>query len=518
MLNKYVLLFNTIKFLKPIQIKYRLYYFARKRYRTFLNQKLLFSKVSQTYALNLQESIHIIDSYVNDKKEFHFLNLSQNFNAQIDWNYNKYGKLWTYNLTYFDFLSQKDSAGHLHLIEDFITNIEKVKDGLEPFPISLRGMNWIKYLTYHNIKNNKIDASLYAQYYILLDNLEYHLLGNHLLENGFSLLFAAYYFEDEIFYLKAKEILTEELEEQILQDGGHFELSPMYHQIMLFRLLDCINLLKNNLWKEDELLDFLIKKAEFMLGWLKNMTYKNGNIPLFNDSTHGIAPLSKQLFDYSQRLEINLAELVLGESGYRKVFNNNYECIMDVGSIGASYIPGHAHADAFNFELMLKETPFIVDTGLSTYETNERRTLERSTSSHNTVEINGKSQSEVWGGFRVAKRANIINLEEEKNFLEATHDGYKKYGIYHTRAWTFKENSIEIKDELNKKATAIFRLHFHPTITKKNILERVKCNNLNYEITTYSYSQKFNTYLNALVLEVYFNESLVIDINLKEEV
>ena len=33
---------------------------------------------------------------------------------------------------------------------------------------------------------------------------------------------------------------------KILEDGGHFELSPMYHQIMLFRVLDCIQLLKLN--------------------------------------------------------------------------------------------------------------------------------------------------------------------------------------------------------------------------------------------------------------------------------
>ena len=87
--------------------------------------------------------------------------------------------------------------------------------------------------------------------YILLDNLEYHLLGNHLLENGFSLLFGAYYFQDENLYKKAKEILEKELNEQILDDGAHFELSPMYHQLMLFRVLDCINLVKHNQWIVD---------------------------------------------------------------------------------------------------------------------------------------------------------------------------------------------------------------------------------------------------------------------------
>ena len=40
-----------------------------------------------------------------------------------------------------------------------------------------------------------INQTLYNHYQLLLNNLEYHLLGNHLLENAFSLLFGAYYFQ-----------------------------------------------------------------------------------------------------------------------------------------------------------------------------------------------------------------------------------------------------------------------------------------------------------------------------------
>ena len=80
----------------------------------------------------------------------------------------------------------------------------------------------------------------------MLNNLEYHLLGNHLLENGFSLLFGAYYFQDETIYKIAKKIVVSELEVQILADGSHFELSPMYHQILFHRVLDCIQLIKLN--------------------------------------------------------------------------------------------------------------------------------------------------------------------------------------------------------------------------------------------------------------------------------
>ena len=501
---------RTIKFLKPKQINYRLYYIIRSRFRKLIGIKPILSKKSDSNLLKLQNSIHIIDSYLGDSS-FCFLNLSKRFEPKIDWNYATYGKLWTYNITYFDFLSQnhKDS---LFMIENFIDNIESIKDGLEPFPISLRGINWIKYLSYNKIKNQKIDNSLYAQYYILLDNLEYHLLGNHLLENAFSLLFGAYYFQDEVLYKKSKEILLEQLEEQILNDGGHFELSPMYHQIMLFRVLDCINLVKNNTWQKRELLEFLTIKAEKMLGWLKTISYKNGDIPLLNDSTNGIAPTTEQLFKYSKDLDLKILDLKLSDSGYRKINQDRYECIVDIGEIGAKYIAGHTHADTFNFELRINGKPFIVDTGLSTYETCNRRDIERSTASHNTVEVEGKNQSEVWGGFRVGNRAKVIELIELDNRIEATHDGYKKEKIFHTRKWSFEEHKIMVEDSLSRNANGVARLHFHPTVTKKDILTSIFINSDTIKFETYQFAPEFNINKSAIVLVIAFDSTLKVEI------
>ncbi|MDD2950007.1 MAG: alginate lyase family protein, partial [Sulfuricurvum sp.] len=326
---------------------------------------------------------------------FTFLNKSHTFSLRIDWNFSEYGKLWTYNLCYFDFLHQTSISQEegITLIHNFIDQAALHKDALEPFPISLRGINWIKFLSLHHISDPIIDDSLFSQYHILLDNLEYHLLGNHLLENGFSLLFGAYYYQNESFYSAAKTILLSELEEQILSDGAHFELSPMYHQIMLFRVLDCINLVKNNPWKTHELLLPLEKKASLMLGWLTTITYKDGSIPLLNDSAKGIAPTSANLFEYARLLEISPLIQPLTKSGYRKIVTENYECVLDVGNIGPDYIPGHAHSDTFNFELHIMGKPFIVDTGISTYESNQLRQIERSTASHNTVMIDNKEQS-----------------------------------------------------------------------------------------------------------------------------
>lgn len=507
-MNNCIRFFNTIRYLKFIQIYYRLFYFVRIRFRKATKFKYDFIKELNSTLLKLLDSCEYYSKHKNN--EFHMLNLSKKFEKTIDWNYNGYGKLWTYNLTYFEYLKNKED---ISLIYDLIDNITNIKDGFDPFPISLRGINWIKFLTKYNIKDEKIDVNLYSQYCILLDNLEYHLLGNHLLENGFSILFGAFYFQDDVLYKKAKEILEKELKEQILDDGAHFELSPMYHQLMLFRVLDCLNLVMSNEWKDKELERLLRDKAAVMCGWLKAMTFEDGSIPLFNDSAEGIAPSTEALLSYAERLQVKPVKVFLSESGYRQFVGKYYECVVDVGAIGPDYIPGHAHADTFSFCLHVNSKPFIVDTGLSTYEVGDTRNIERSTKAHNTVEINDQNSSEVWSGFRVADRAKVIDLIEKNNYIQATHDGYKKkFGILHTRSWKFEQNTIIIEDSLNKEHSAIFRLHFHPEVEKEKIINKINLDNLEYTIDKYGYSPEFNKTMEAFVLEISFKKFLKVEI------
>ena len=196
--NRIKLLVNTAKYLKFEQIAYRVLYALRKR---FVNKVYTKDINNSVESIQWSNTIQKATSYLGGS-EFCFLNITQKFNDKIDWNYDEYGKLWTYNLNYFDFLNQVsiNQSEALILIKDYVSRTDELKDGLEPYPTSLRGINWIKYLSKENIQDEKISKSLYNQYLRLLDNLEYHLLGNHLLENGLSLLFGAYYFQDDMLY------------------------------------------------------------------------------------------------------------------------------------------------------------------------------------------------------------------------------------------------------------------------------------------------------------------------------
>ena len=303
-IDKIKLLFNTILYLKPVQVYYRLYYFLRNM---FIGKKVKKKTISNFNPIVWKNSFNYENSYKEKDNSLVFLNLSHSFSENINWNFNQFGKLWTYNLNYFDYLNQENISKETGttLIKDYIKNDNFLIDGKEPYPISLRGINWVKFLIKNKVNEEFINNNLYNHYYILLKNIEYHLLGNHLLENAFSLLFGSFYFQDEKLYSKSKKILITELNEQILEDGSHFELSPMYHQIMLFRVLDCIQLIKLNSWKNDDLLNLLEESSSKMLSWLYKITFNNGDIPMINDCAFQIAPSTKALLNYGKLLGIN---------------------------------------------------------------------------------------------------------------------------------------------------------------------------------------------------------------------
>ena len=473
-LSRALLYFHTIRHLKPVQIAYQGYYGIRNK---FMNPGLRYKEMCASpltvtaHTPDLEQGPPAPCSYTG--RSFTFLNQSRTFPESPEWGFPDYGRLWTYNLNYFDYLNQEsiDTGEALRLIREFTGSAGKNNAAFEPYPISLRCLNWIKFLARTGATcRNGIDSSLYSQYHLLMESLEYHLLGNHLLENGFSLLFGAYYFNDSAMYEKAKGILTEQLREQILSDGGHFELSPMYHQIILHRVLDCVNLTGHNHQFGSEINDLLKETARKMLGWLRAITSANGDIPLLNDSAHGIAPTTSQLESYAAKLGLSTGSAESGESlsasGYRKAKKARYEIVADVGNIGPDYIPGHAHSDTFNFVLNVDDHPLIVDTGVSTYEKNAVRQYERSTEAHNTVKIGDTDQSEVWGGFRVARRARVTKLEEGPSSITATHNGYRRIGAMHTRTFRFEDDRITIEDRVQDRNGLPCRafLHFHPHV------------------------------------------------------
>lgn len=436
-------LFHTILYLRPTQIFFQLRKFVVKP---------KYAHTSAPAHNMLSMMTEPIARYKGvEKNVFSFLNLKHEF---AGWNFTDNGMLWAYNQNYFDWINQegftKEEA--CQWIDRYLAELHENRVGMDPYPIALRGINWIKFFCRHpDCATKEREDSLYSQYRLLERKLEYHLLGNHLLEDAYSLTIGGYYFDDEHMKQKGMKLLLRELQEQILPDGAHYEQSPMYHCILLDRLLDTYNITRRA---------ELIPYAQRMLGHLESICYEDNAWPFFGDAASGIAPTPQEIKDYAHRLGISWEALPLNECGYRKMQSERMEAFVDVGNIMATYQPGHSHADTLTFELRIDGKPFIVDTGISTYEKNARRQYERGTAAHNTVTSMNRDSSEVWGGFRVGKLCKVMCTKDDKQCIEAEHNGFDHV---HKRRFSINDSQFAITDCCKAKE-CVAHLHFAPDI------------------------------------------------------
>jgi uncharacterized heparinase superfamily protein len=112
-----------------------------------------------------------------------------------------------------------------------------------------------------------------------------------------------------------------------------------------------------------------------------------------------------------------------------------------------------------------------VNSGISCYGNNPERLRQRGTPAHNTVVIDCQNSSEVWGSFRVARRAypRLHEIIDDGGRVEisASHDGYKRLGGHntHRRKWAFSAGRLIVTDRVEGKfSRAEARFHIHPDI------------------------------------------------------
>lgn len=418
--------------------------------------------------------------------EFRFLGETRLLD-ECGWDDPAVPKLWRYNLHYFDDLNAEGAAArvqwHGALIERWIAqNPPGRGSGWEPYPTSLRVVNWIKWARAGNALSPAAVHSLAVQVRWLRRRLEYHLLGNHLFANAKALIFAGCFFEGaeaESWLARGIHILSKEIPEQIMADGGHFELSTMYHVLALEDVLDLLNIMRSvgTSYQWPAVAGGLEGCVEKMRGWLVAMCHPDGEIAFFNDAAIGIAPAPRDMEAYAARLgfapvaEAGAGRTWLPDSGYIRLQGPRAVALLDVARVGPDYLPGHAHADTLSFELSVDGRRALVNSGTSVYGNGPERLRQRGTAAHNTVTVDGENSSEVWSGFRVARRARprglAVSQDGDEWIVACAHDGYRRLAgrPLHRREWRFGENRLVVSDTVEGGGSARAAFHFHPDLS-----------------------------------------------------
>lgn len=365
-------------------------------------------------------------------ERFTFLNRTLEL-APLDWNRRYESHLWNYQLHYFNyavwcaraFVERGDAAAMRtcqNLIESWLREARVGRsDGWDAYPVSLRVVNWI--YAYALVAESYPDqsflarwrASIHQQLDFLSRHLEYHLLANHLLKNVKAMVIGGLFFGKEAWLGKGEQLLWRELREQVLSDGGHYERAPMYHAIALADLLECFALLQaagRQIANQQE----LAARLRAMAGFLEAMTYADGTLALFNDSANSEEARPEPILAAAQQIvgyRSGQPPSAFPQTGYYlwAAPDGQEKIIVDAGEPAVGYNTAHAHCDLLSYELWRDGRPFIVDSGVHGYGGDQFRYYCRSTWAHNTVAIFGGEQSELWGTFRMGRRAEVVRAQ-----------------------------------------------------------------------------------------------------------
>jgi uncharacterized heparinase superfamily protein len=468
--------FHTLRYLRPVQIFGRIR-FKLRRPRPSLRPAPTLRDAANPYVAPLCPPRSMVAA-----ERFRFLNLEGVCSSAVHWRSEGRSPLWTYNLHYFDDLNAADAASrrgwHERLVERWIDeNPPGAGIGWDPYPVSRRVVNWIKWWLAGNSPTAKARQSLAVQVRWLSRRIESHLQGNHVFANAKALVHAGLYFkgeEAELWLGRGLRLMQTEIAEQILDDGGHFERSPMYHAAFIEDVLDTMDILRayghavDPSWQES---------VKHMMAWLEAVSHPDGGPAFFNDAAFGISPTAAQLREYAVRLGVpleprrNAGVQRQMPSGYISIASPPFFLVCDIAPIGPDHLPAHAHADTLSFEMSFKGRRVFVNSGTSEYGVGAERQRQRGTAAHNTLVIDGENSSEVWAGFRVARRARarLLGVHEEGSQIRVAgeHDGYRRLRgkNLHRRSWTLSARGLLIEDTVEGRfQSAACYLHLHPDI------------------------------------------------------
>lgn len=421
---------------------------------------------------------------------FSYVGREMSFGNTIDWFPSGVSALWRFHLHYHDDLADframkgKGVEPAVHYIRSWIDACGGYqKEAWHPYPMSVRIVNW---LTHYDFFEKGLDEELKADFWeclawqieILKRSVETDVCGNHLIKNLKALIYAGLCLRGhQSDYLEAMAMLLRELKTQVLSDGGHYERSPHYHVIVLQDLLDIHALiLKAGQTPPHELDNAIDQMAEA----LAFMVYPDGALGLFNDGEVG---QEKQITAVLKRAGVKATKSTqLAETGYVRLQRKKTFLFMDAGLCCPDALPAHAHADMLAFEMVIGTERVIVNQGTYGYQHKNRNQM-RGTVAHSTLCFDKVNSAEVWHTFRLGRRPRHVEavLKEESGTgigVDASHDGYRQFGLTHYRRIFMSEDGLDIRGEDvltakkkmkgDKTATIHFHLAPHVRVQQRN--------------------------------------------------
>jgi uncharacterized heparinase superfamily protein len=289
----------------------------------------------------------------------------------------------------------------------------------------------------------------------------------------------------------ATKRLADELNRQILPDGGHISRNP---GALIELLVDLLPLRTAFTARNIPPPPALLNAIDRMMPMLRFFRHGDGNFALFNGMGPTQTDVLTTILAYDDARGAPLANAPY--SGYQRVESSGTLLLMDTGCPPPIAVSQEAHAGCLAFELSAKQNRIVVNCGLPATSRGGWRQVARATAAHSTVTFNDTSSSRfvesgpikrvlygapMLGGPREVAVAR--EDEPDRTIVRASHDGYADaFNVIHERVLVLSADGRQLDGEdlfrpakgevlpADRDAFAV-RFHLHPTVKANRLAD-----------------------------------------------
>jgi uncharacterized heparinase superfamily protein len=282
----------------------------------------------------------------------------------------------------------------------------------------------------------------------------------------------------------ASRKLSDELQRQILPDGGHVTRNP---GALIDLLIDLLPLRQTFAARNIAPPPALLNAIDRMMPMLRFFRHGDGTIALFNGMSGTPSDLLATLLAYDDTHGTPMASMP--HAGFQRLDAGAMTVIIDTGPPPAPNLSHDAHAGCLSFELSSGPSRIVINCGMPSTGRDNWRAFARSTAAHSTLTLHDTSSCqfvELSAMKKFLHGAPVVSGPEVvENFREAvtngmllstSHDGYvPRFGMIHRRVLMISPDGTKLDGEdtvspapgariRNNETDFALRFHLHPSV------------------------------------------------------
>jgi uncharacterized heparinase superfamily protein len=289
----------------------------------------------------------------------------------------------------------------------------------------------------------------------------------------------------------ASRKLSDELQRQILPDGGHISRNP---GALIELLIDLLPLRQTFAARNIAPPPALLNAIDRMMPMLRFFRHGDGSVALFNGMSGTPSDLIATLLAYDDTHGAPMASMP--HTGFQRLDAGQMTVIIDTGPPPPPNVSQDAHAGCLSFEMSAGTSRIVINCGMPSTGRDSWRAFARSTAAHSTLTCHDTSSCQfvemstmkklLLGAPIVGGPQNVENFREvvsNGELLTTSHDGYvQRFGLIHRRVLMAAPDGTRLDGEdtispapnarvRSNETDYALRFHLHPSVKANRLTD-----------------------------------------------